>query len=388
MLKRLTRPELQCTFKKYTALLGAVTLVLLLVSTKVSAVDYGGIGGKPAYPRTENPRTESIFVHTTEVGKTINEGVKVVNNSAKKKTILVYAVDSEVSSGGAFACKQLAEDKKDVGSWINLEKTEITLDSLKSEVVPFKISVPQNASIGEHNGCIIIQEKKESSNEPGVNLTFRSGIRVALLIPGDITRKLEIAGFEILQRDNNLRILRPKVKNLGNVSIDANVHVRTDYFFGKNYFDAGGQYPILRGETSDWNFELQKPYWGGFYKSYFTVEYDENKEAGVGTSSGKGLTKLNSATTTFFVFPALPALLIELLILALFISLLYLLIRFIKNKKNVKKNWVEYIVGQGENVNTIAERHAVSWKTLAGANKLKPPYNLSEGQVIKVPPKK
>jgi hypothetical protein len=388
MCKSFIRQGYLLKFIKQSFIFTLVLFLLLLNSNSSQAVEYGGVGGRPAFPRSENSRTESIFVHTTEVGKKINEGVKVINNASEKKTILVYAVDSEVSSGGAFACKQLTEEKKDAGSWISLEKTEITLDSLQSEVVPFTINIPQNASIGEHNGCIIIQEKKESSNEPGVNLTFRSGIRVALLIPGDITRKIEIEGFEVLQKDNGLRILRPKVKNLGNVSIDTNVQVKTDYFFGRNYFKAGGQYPVLRGETSDWNFELEKPYWGGFYKSYFTAEYDENKEAGVGTTSGKNLTKLQSPETWFFVFPTLPALIIELLVLLAFVTLIFFLLRALRKRMQVKRNWVDYTVSSGENVNSLAEKYGINWKTLAGANKLKPPYSLTQGQVIKVPPKK
>lgn len=32
------------------------------------AIEYGGFGGRPAYPRADNPRTESIFIHTLEPG--------------------------------------------------------------------------------------------------------------------------------------------------------------------------------------------------------------------------------------------------------------------------------------------------------------------------------
>lgn len=35
-------------------------------SLSVEAIEYGGFGGRPAYPRADNPRTESIFIHTLE----------------------------------------------------------------------------------------------------------------------------------------------------------------------------------------------------------------------------------------------------------------------------------------------------------------------------------
>jgi len=90
--------------------------------------------------------------------------VKVVNNTPIRKTFLIYAGDSTPSTDGAFACKQFSEEKKDVGAWIKLEKSEITMDPSTNQVIPFTITVPKNASVGEHNGCILIQEKKEAQS--------------------------------------------------------------------------------------------------------------------------------------------------------------------------------------------------------------------------------
>jgi hypothetical protein len=127
----------------------------------VAAIEYGGFGGRPAYPRPDNPRTESIFIHTLEPGSVKEDGLLAINNSEEKKTVIIYAADYTPSTGGSFACKQFDEAKTDVGSWIILEKTEVTLEPQTKELVPFKITVPENADTGEHNGCILIQEKKE-----------------------------------------------------------------------------------------------------------------------------------------------------------------------------------------------------------------------------------
>ena len=80
---------------------------------------------------------------------------------------------------------------------MKLETEELTLAPGVSQTVPFTITVPANVSVGEHNGCILIQEKKpKKEDQPGVNLSIRTGLRVALTVPGDIERKLEIAGFD------------------------------------------------------------------------------------------------------------------------------------------------------------------------------------------------
>ncbi|PIZ92422.1 MAG: hypothetical protein COX82_04855 [Candidatus Magasanikbacteria bacterium CG_4_10_14_0_2_um_filter_41_10] len=368
----------------------AVIVILFAISTlstaDVSAIEYGGFGGKPAYPVTNNPRTQSIFVHTLEAGVTQKEGVMVVNNSAEPKTILIYGVDSTPSTGGAFACAQASENSSDVGAWITLEKTEVTLDPGTNEIIPFVIDVPQNAGVGEHNGCIVMQQKKAVQTGSGANLSFRTGLRVVVTIPGELTRKLEIAGLTVTSQKGGY-LLHPLVTNIGNVSIDAKALVETRYFFGLTYATNGGQYPILRGDTSDWNFELKKPFWGGLYRSNVIVKYDEHAEATVGIQSGKTLTKLKGPSVWFFSFPTIGGLIIEFVILLLALFGGFLLVVSQKRKQWIIEHWVGYEVQPGDSINSLATKFDVSWKLLAKVNKLKPPYACAPGEKIKVPPK-
>ncbi|MEA3344153.1 MAG: LysM peptidoglycan-binding domain-containing protein [Patescibacteria group bacterium] len=370
----------------------AIFIVLIGITIFVNsalATEYGGIGGRPAYPRSDNPRTESIFIHTLEPSAIQEEGILLVNNTEEQKTLQVYAVDSMVSSGGAFACKQMAEPKNDVGSWIELEELEVTLDSGTSEIVPFTITVPQNASVGEHNGCIVIQEKKEKvEGQTGMTLSFRTGLRVAITIPGQITRKLEITGFSIESQKDGGFLLQPSVKNLGNVSIDADVQVVTRHLFGLTKIKHGGKFPILRGETSNWNFEFKKPFWGGWYQSSFALEYGEDLGTEIGKETGKQEIRLEKPSVWFFSVPKPLALAIEIIILLLigFSGFLFWLSK--KRKKWIKENWVEYKIKSSEDINSLAKRFDVSWKLLAKVNKLKPPYALNPGQKIKTPPSK
>jgi len=366
-----------------------VFVVLIGVFTSInnaSAIGYGGIGGRPAYPRDDNPRTESIFIHTLEPGSFQNEGVLVLNNTGEEKTLLVYAVDSVVSSGGVFACQQLSASKTGVGAWINLAKFELKLDSGGSEIVPFTITVPENASVGEQNGCIVIQEKKEiEEGQAGVTISFRTGLRVLITIPGEIIRKLEIVDFNTKHLDDGSYLLQPSVKNLGNVSIDADIQIITR-FFGLDYIQHGGKFPVLRGEISDWNFELKKPFWGGWYQSGFIVKYEEGQEVEIGKESGEQEVILEGPSVWFFSTPKPLALAIEIIILLSIISSGLLFWLSIKRKKWINENWIEYKIKIGEDIKTIAERFDVSWKLLVKTNKLQPPYVLKKGQKIKTPP--
>lgn len=364
-----------------------ITSLFLFVHVQSAhAIEYGGLGGRPAFPRLDNTRTESIFIHTLEKGSVQEEGVRVINNTPDRKTVIVYAADSTPSTGGAFACKQFSEEKTDVGSWIELEKNEVVLDPGTNEVIPFMITVPQNADVGEHNGCILIQEKKtEDNNNPGVNLSFRTGLRVAITIPGEIVRKLEIVEFRV--SNNNVLSFHSEVKNTGNVSIDADVRVVTSYLWGQTYFEHGGQYPVLSGNTSDWIFELRKPFWGGIYKSKLTVEYNENPNDELGVEAKGTMKKLESSEKVFFVFPDTKALAIEVAIFVVILALIVRIIISIKQNILINKNWAVYRVRSEEDIKSVAEKFDISWQLLVKVNKLKPPYVLETGNKIKVPPK-
>ncbi|MDD2325980.1 MAG: DUF916 domain-containing protein [Alphaproteobacteria bacterium] len=359
--------------------------LFLAAAQPVAAIEYGGFGGRPAYPRPDNPRTESIFVHTLEPGTSKKDGVMVVNNTDQKKSFLVYAADGLVTGNGDFSCRQYSEEKKDVGTWVKMDQSEVTLDAKTQVIINFSINVPKDAGVGEHDGCILIQEKKDPApGQTGIVLTMRTGLRMALEIPGNVVRQVELTGFTVSKDKGNI-ILSPAVKNSSNVSIDTEVKVKTKDIFGRVLGDVGGEYPIMRERGMSWNFELKKPFFGGVLFSQTTVRYDDDPKAAVGVSSGKELKRIESKTITHFSFPTWQGLAIELAALAFigYLGFLWWVAR--KRKQWISNTWVDYEVQTGEDINGLAERHKVDWKLLAKTNKLKPPYAIRVGEKLKVP---
>ena len=367
-----------------------IASLALSLASPAFAVEYGGIGGRPANPQPNNPRTDSIFVFTIKPGETLHDAVRVINNSNDTKTLAVYAADSEVSSGGAFACKQLSEPKTDVGSWITLEKNQVTLASMTNEVVPFTITAPKNADVGEHNGCILIQEANKApvpggtTGSNGVMLSFRTGLRVAVLVPGDIVRKLEITGFDAHPKADGKEVLVASVKNSGNVSVDSDVQA-TVTWLGQKVASDGGQYPVLRGETSQLNFEIPKQTWGGWYTAHLAVEYDAAAGASIGVKSGQPPTRIEGPSVTYFSWPTKKGGLIEVgVLLAIIIALCSMSMSRMRMRK-LRASWTDYTVVEGDDLNTLATARGADWKLIAKVNNLKPPYSVKPGQHLKLP---
>jgi hypothetical protein len=378
--------------KKFPSLI-ALTLVLLVLAAPsvASAAEYGGIGGRPAYPRADNSRTKSIFIYQLKSGQTATDGVRVYNNTAKQQTISVYAVDSALSSGGGFACRQAADPREDVGSWLKLRTNTVTLPANGSQVVPFTVTVPAHADAGEHDGCIALQAQSASNNpsdRSGVMLSFRSAIRVAVTVPGKIVKKLTLEAVAVSKLKDGGYAVAPTVRNDGNVSLDTDVRVElasiTGLQVGKH---VGGTYPVLSRSQASWNFETKPPFWGGWYRAHVTATYNSNPTTMLGMDQGSPQ-QVRLASAVFFVPPSAAASLIYLAVLLVITAVVVLVVRKRRDIRHIRKHWEVCEIEEGATVTSLAKQCHTSWRKIVRVNKLKPPYALKAGQKLTLPPNK
>jgi len=362
-------------------------IIVLIIFTSIftphiKAIEYGGVGLIPANPDPSNTRTQSIFVETIKPLESKTNEVLVVNNSEVPKTLLVYSVDSQKSSDGAFACAQYADPKKGVGNWIKLSKSEVTLQPNTNEKISFSITAPENIDVGEENGCIIVQEKDSNIvQSAGANLSFRTGVRVAVTIPGEQIRNITLEKFDIDIKGVQPKLLaKIEVKNSGNTSVDTDISLyQGDKELAKN------TYPVLRGDNATYNIELDKPYWGGLVEYTAAISYDKSaKTLGVDSGQKKEIIK---KTIKVFVLPQPTATFAIAGSFALFVIALFLITRLFLRYR-YRKLWTEeYIVGEDEDLESISKKLGLPWKVMARVNRIKAPYAVEPGQKIKVFPR-
>ena len=367
-----------------------LVLAVVPLVTQAQSVEYGGVGGRPANPREDNPRSESIFIYELAPGESFEDGVQIFNNTDKDTTVRIGAVDGALSSTGSFACAQNDAAQVGVGSWIELETEQIVVPAQDDRTVDFTITVPESANVGEQGGCITIQDEaaQNTSEEGGVVLSFRSAIRVAVTIPGEIVKELSFAGITVGPNASNAAQLTvtPSIANSGNVSLDTDITTRLVSLFGIPAAEIKGTYPILPASTASWNFTFDTPFWGGLYRADVTATYNSNLEDSLGEQSGSQLETVSSNSSYVFITPAPLALLAYLAVLALILVGLVLGVRRLMHGRTVSKKWHHYTIKEGDSIQKIAKARHISWKKLATANKLKAPYHLEPGQKIKIPP--
>jgi len=346
------------------------------------------IGGRPALPRENEPRSQSIFIHTIKGGQTIDDKVLVANRSDKTQTIILYAVDAIPSNTGAFTCKQRVEETTDAGGWIKLAKNEVTLKANQSDIVNFTITAPKNADVGEHNACLAFESKEDDGELSGnLRIRTRSAVRVALTIPGNLHRELRIDSYTISQQNYHQQYAI-SIHNVGNVSADTDVQVRLRSLFGGTVYSNGGNYPVLADKSLGLSYENDKsPFFGGWYFAEATVAYDKNAKTW-GTQRTADLTTVYTPNQLIFIWPKPLAVLILTFVIVAIGWIIVWLIRQEKQRLEILNSWQAHRVKKGETIQTLADSRAVSWKKLARINRLKPPYALSANDTLYLPKKK
>lgn len=368
---------------------GLIALIgLLAPAAGVLAQSSGGFGGRPANPDPSNPRSESIFIYTIEGGEAKEDQVLVTNNSDEEATISIYAVDGVTTNTGAYTCRQKSEARTGVGEWLQLSESVITLGSMERRLVDFTLTMPENADVGEHNGCIVFEsadDEGEAVNGGAVRLRTRSAVRVVSTIPGELHRNIEIDSFAAATASGGKQHYELTLQNNGNVSADVDTKVTLTNMFGDVVYENGGGYPVFANQKLDVNFtNNEPPFWGGWFRAKASISYD--KRAGTfGTGNTAELVTKEAEEITLFIRPTPLALIIIAMPFTLLLGvLIWLMVRRIARRR-AEKQWGEYVVKDGDTIEGVALVYKVRWQKLASINKIKAPYSLRKGQKLKVP---
>lgn len=375
--------------------LAAVLAVSMIPPVSAQTSPSSGIGGRTTRIDPNNPRTQSIFIHEIELGKTAKDQVLVVNRSDKPRTITVKSVDGAVTNTGSYACRENAEEVKASGAWVRLAKDEVTLPAGGEEKIDFTITVPENADVGEHNSCLtfMADEKEPPAQRGGVVLRMRQALRVAITIPGDQHRNLSVESLEPVDHPRpqdadaaKQQYFEMTVKNDGNVSADVDMRVRVKSMFGREIANSGGEYVVIPGAAMTQRFMAEfRPLFGGWYTAESSIRYD--KRLGIYGTQQQDADYEEKAgpSTRIFLWPTVLGWIILGSLVALIAGAIGLFLSRRRRSAKVNQYVARYKVREGDTLEALSERAGYDWKTIAKLNNLKAPYVLKPGQQLKVP---
>ena len=166
--------------KQRTRYYVAAIICFFLLPLSSFALSAGGIGGRPAHPDAALPYSDSWFIYNLGPGESVEDAITLSNTSQERVTIKLYAVDSSHTADGNFTLEQEDTTRDDVGAWVKLRESAVTLGPGEEREVLFTITIPANVSVGEHSGGIILQKVQpgQVAGGTGASIVTRIGIRV------------------------------------------------------------------------------------------------------------------------------------------------------------------------------------------------------------------
>ncbi|MFZ4718343.1 MAG: WxL protein peptidoglycan domain-containing protein [Ilumatobacteraceae bacterium] len=167
------------------------------VADNTGGADAGSFAVQPS--SEDGPGGRDYFIYTFTTGEQFGDRVAISNNGNEEATFAVYATDAVNTDDGSFSLLREDQQPTDVGTWVELGATQYTLDAGEQVIIPFSISVPADATPGDHVGAIVAQKIADASNPDGIgiNVRVRVGARIYARVDGPVTKSLSIDSFAL-----------------------------------------------------------------------------------------------------------------------------------------------------------------------------------------------
>ena len=185
-----TRTILAAALLAPSLLWGGIAVAAAPATPLVAAAD-GAVEGEITWgiepsDSEGNPTGEVSYRLSVDPGDTFEGHALVTNYSEVPVTFGILAADGIVSADGNFDILRADEESVDVGTWIQVQDS-VEVGAGESVVVPWTLTVPENATPGDHPGGITASVTQAATGEgPQVSFDTRVGVRIHLRVKGDI----------------------------------------------------------------------------------------------------------------------------------------------------------------------------------------------------------
>lgn len=153
------------------------------------------------------------FVIEAEPGDGVKQAMYLRNDSGRPLTLELARVDATTGAVGGASYELPNDPRDEVGAWITLARTSVTLGPNEDRQIPFRVEVPDDASSGEHLGGIAISVPVEDEDvaaapagQAGASVSFQTRriIAVQVNLPGPAEPLLVISGVRPVARPDGV----------------------------------------------------------------------------------------------------------------------------------------------------------------------------------------
>ncbi|WCN79647.1 WxL protein peptidoglycan domain-containing protein [Micromonospora sp. LH3U1] len=239
----------------------AVALTVVPIGP-AGAADNGEWAVVPTPPANAGPTPRLYFFLESPAGRTLTDSVRVINRTDTERTFTVYGADAyNTARDGGFALRQLTEKQSDIGVWTVVGAGTVVLPPKAQADIPFTITIPTNASPGDHIGGIVAMESvpggRSEHNGVAVAVQRAVGARIYLRIAGPEMPGLNLADLDLDHPTPWLPTpvdgaLEYTLANTGNLRLAPTITVTASGMFGHRIHQRGAtpQLDLVPGAES------------------------------------------------------------------------------------------------------------------------------------------
>jgi hypothetical protein len=172
----------------------------------------------------------SNLSYVADPGTVIEDAVTLYNLSNVPLVFRIYATDAFNNPDGEFDLLEADEVPVDAGSWVDMGAEQIPVDARTQVTIPITITIPENATPGDHAGAVLASNAALSTGPEGQQLTLdrRTGTQLFVRVNGPLTAELAIADITTdysasLNPLSGSATVSYTIENRGNVSLDGTV---------------------------------------------------------------------------------------------------------------------------------------------------------------------
>jgi hypothetical protein len=227
------------------AVLGiALSSVIALSSPAAHAAGNGQFSIAPTGAGGQIPR--DWFEYTMRPGQVLRDMVTVSNLTPNPLHFAIYPADAyDTPLDGSFALLKKDEPSRDAGTWARFGENDITIPGKQRADIPFEISVPLNASPGDHALGLVAQDldykQEQLAQGKGVQVQQRVGSRVYIRVLGALQPSLQVTKLAIKHNDPLLPpftgggkgVVAYQITNTGNVRLSGTALLKVKGLFGR-----------------------------------------------------------------------------------------------------------------------------------------------------------
>ena len=189
-----------------------------------------GFGIKPAYATADDPTSFSYFTHHLEPGDEVIDEALVINDGDLPIHLQIYVAEAMTAINGGTAFGHRNYNSNGVAGWVSIDVGEVPLQPGETQIVPFTITVPTDASPGDHVAGLLVEQAPTGNETDGgataeepqfaVQVVQRVGVAVVIDVPGDRVAQLAITDLRLGQQLDGGAVFEVAVHSTGNVMVN------------------------------------------------------------------------------------------------------------------------------------------------------------------------